>query len=104
MVSNVASTLPMSVHRLEARATKKFTVSNPHMLGARQPPSWFSLGNGALIAWRAIGTIQKSSANHCAGVHLRCRDVVYAKRDAPSHPSSPRPHAKGQSAHKQNSR
>src|SRR5213076_2126787 len=45
-----------------------------------RPAGWFFQVNVVPVVSRAIGTIQKFSANRCAGVLPRCRALIYARR------------------------
>src|SRR6266567_6163981 len=47
---------------------------------AHRPAGWFFQVNVVPVVRRAIGTIQKFSANRCAGVLPRCRALIYARR------------------------
>src|SRR5437764_4601851 len=55
-------------------------VSNLDTLPARRPAGLFFQVSVFPVVWRAIGTIQKSFANRCAGVLPRCRVLIYARR------------------------
>ena len=78
-------------------------VSNLDTLPARQPAGLFFQVNVVPVVWRAIGTIQKSFANRCAGVLPRCRVLIYARRDELCRQPNRRPRAMERFAHKRSS-
>src|SRR5947209_11756709 len=57
------------------------TASSPDTPPAHRPAGLFFQANVVAVEWRAIGTIQKSSVNRCAGVLPRRRALIYARRD-----------------------
>ncbi len=78
-------------------------VSNRDTLHTRQPAGSFSLANAAAIGRRAMGTIQKSFGNRCAGALHPHKAATCARRDAPSLPSGRPRLAAEQLAHRPSS-
>src|SRR5205823_7129186 len=83
------SAIPATRLFLETRLPKELAISarpsikdaNLDTPPAHRPAGSFFQVNVVPVVWRAIGTIQKSSANRCVGVPPRRRALICARRD-----------------------
>src|SRR4029077_4623682 len=79
------------------------TASNLDTLPARRSGALFFQVNVVPVVWRATETIQKSSANRCAGVLPQCRVLISARRDELCRQPGRRPRVMERFAHKRSS-
>src|SRR5262249_44377932 len=82
----------------------QLTASNCRKLDGRLSRGWSFLASAAPVVWLAIGTIQKFSGNHRAGVLLPRIAAPSAKPDEPCRPIDPRLRATEQSGRRRSNR